>query len=97
MMRFQRLRLPRPLEVSDAPQQARLEQALLPPGGLLVAEERVEGETRILAYLTLIHERDQALDAHHPAGYHARPARRRHRQRNACGRRPAGRARKRRR
>ena len=60
-MRFQRLRLPRPLEVDDAPPRALLAHSLLPPGGMLVAEERRESETRILAYLTLIHERELAL------------------------------------
>lgn len=60
-LRFQQVRLPRPLEVENSPNQSQLLQATHSPQQLLVAEERVGGAARILGYLTLIPEEAQAL------------------------------------
>lgn len=60
-IRFHQVRLPRPLDFENLPQQALLQQATQPPQLMLVAEERVGGAARILGYLTLIPEEAQAL------------------------------------
>ena len=60
-LRFQQVRLPRPLAVENTPNHIQLQQATHAPQQLLVAEERVGGAARVLGYLTLIHEEAQAL------------------------------------
>ena len=60
-LRFQRVRLPRPLEVENTPNYIQLLQSIHAPQQLLVAEERVGGAARVLGYLTLIHEQALAL------------------------------------
>ncbi len=60
-LRFQRVRLPRPMEVNGSPAAEYLVHALRPPMELHVAEERLGGAARILAYITLSHEETEAL------------------------------------
>ena len=60
-VRFQQLRLPRPLEAENLLTPTQLAQATQPPQQLWVAEERMTGAARILGYLTLTHETCAAL------------------------------------